>query len=93
MLVIGDIKLDGFAGIAVCPKLLALSADIVSDDGVCGLKDMRRAAVVLLKADDTAVLVLVLKREDILYRCTTEFIDTLVIIADNADIAPAACKL
>ena len=93
MLVIGNIKLDGLAGIAVCPELLALSADIVSDDGVCGLKDMRCAAVVLLKADDTAALVLVLEREYVLYRCATEFVDTLVIVADDADIAPAACKL
>ena len=93
MLVIGNIKFDSLAGVTICPELLALSADIVANDGVCSLEDMRRAAVVLLKTDDAAALVLILEREDIFDSCATEFIDALVIVADNADIAPAACQL
>ena len=93
VLVIGNIKLWLFAHIALCPQLLAFTAEVVLDNGVCSAEDMPRAAIVLLKADDAASLILVLERKYVLDRCAAEFVNALVIIADNAYIAPALCKL
>ena len=93
VLVIGNIKLGLFAHIALCPQLLALTAEVILDNGVCRAEDMSRAAVVLLKADDAAALVLVLERKYVLDRCAAEFVNALVIIADDAYIAPALGKL
>ena len=93
MLVIGNVELNGLSPVAVCPKLLALAPGIVADDGVCRVEYARGAAVVLLKADDAAVFVFILKGQYVLYRCAAEFIDALVVIAHNADIAPAAREL
>ena len=93
VLVIGNIKLGLFTHVTLCPQLLALTAEVVFDNGVCRAEDMSRAAVVLLKADDAAALVLVLERKYVLDRCAAEFVNALVIIADDTDIAPALGKL
>ena len=53
---------------------------------------MPRAAVILLKAYHAAALVLILEGKDIFYRRAAEFINTLVVITDNADISPALRK-
>ena len=93
VLVIGNIKLGLFAHVTLCPQLLALTAEVVFDNGVCRAEDMSRAAVVLLKADDAAALIFVLERKYVLDRCAAELVNALVIIADDAYIAPALCKL
>ena len=93
MLVIGDIELRLFAHIALCPQLLALASEVILDNGVCSAQDMPRAAVVLLKADNAAALVLILEREDIFYCRAAELINALIVVADDADIAPALGEL
>ncbi len=86
MLVICGEEFNKVAVAAVSPEVFALALLVMADDGVRGVENVACAAVILLKADGAAVLILALKRENILYRRAAELIDALVIIADNADI-------
>ena len=90
MLVICGEEFNKVAVAAVSPEVFALALLVMADDGVCRAEDMACAAVVLLKADGAAVLMLALKAEDVLDRRAAEFIYALVVIADDADIPPAA---
>ena len=92
MLIVGDVKLYLVAIVLIRPQLLALAPLIVADNGVRGVENVACAAVILLKADSAALLILALERENILYRRAAEFIDALVIVADDADIAETARK-
>ena len=89
VLVVGDVKLYLVAVVLICPQLLALTPLIVADNGVRGVENVACLAIILLKTDGAALLILALERENILYRRAAELIDALVIIADNADIAEA----
>ena len=89
MLVIRGEELHKVTVAAVSPEIFALALLVMADDGVCRAEDMACAAVVLLKADGAAVLVLALKAEDVLDRRAAEFIYALVVIADDADIPRA----
>ena len=90
VLIVGDVKLYLVAVVLIRPQLLALAPLIVADNGVGSIQYVAGAAVILLKADGAALLILALERENILYRRAAEFIDALVIVADDADIAEAA---
>ena len=50
---------------------------------------MAGAAVILLQADGARTFVLLLKIEDVFDRRAPEFVDALVIVSDDADVAPA----
>ena len=47
---------------------------------------------ILFKANHLCVLKCIFKRKNIFDCSTTEFVDTLVIITDNADVSVFACK-
>ena len=60
------------------------------DDGVRRVQDRLRRAVVLLEPDHACALELLFKREDVLDRRTAEFVDRLIVVADDADIFVSA---
>ena len=74
------------------PELFALSTLIIGDDGVGRVQDRLRRTVVLLQPDDLRAAVLRLKAENILDRSAAEFIDALVVIANDANILISAGK-
>ena len=69
------------------PKGFALSHRVIGNNLVCGVENILRTAVVLFKTDNLCALEGIFKGKDIFNRSSSEFIDTLVIVADNADIA------
>ena len=92
LLVRGCIVVDLFAIPALGPEGLALAAHIVFDNAVGGVQNIRGGAIVLLKPDRFGATEHLLKIQDIFDRSAAEFIDGLVVIADNADIVGAACE-
>ena len=81
-----------FALAEVCPKVLALSALIVADEHICGSKYVLRRAVILLQADNIGIGVAIeslFKRKYIFDGSSAEFVDALVVIADNAEVIVA----
>ena len=92
VLVRGAVERERVTGFGLRPERFALSAGVVGDDVIGGIKDAAGAAVVLLEADGARVLVLLFKIEDVLDRCAAELVDTLVIVTDDADVAPAIGK-
>ena len=90
MLVLRQVERERVAVVRVRPEGFPLAPHVVGDDMVRGVQDVTRAAVVLLEPDRAGVLVLLFKIQDILDRRTAEFIDALVIVADHADVPPAA---
>ena len=68
-------------------KSLVLSADIVSDNGIGALEDIACRSVVFLEFYYRSIVVMHLKVEDVSYICTAEFVYTLIIVSDHAEIA------
>ena len=89
VLVRGAVERERVTGFGLCPERFALAAGVVGDDVIGGIKDAAGAAVVLLEADGARVLVLLFKIEDVLDRRAAELVDALVIVPDDADVAPA----
>ena len=89
VLIRGAVERERVTGISLCPERFALAAGVVGDDVVGRVQNAAGAAVVLLEADGARVLVLLFKIEDVLDRRAAELVDALVIIADDADVAPA----
>ena len=85
-LVLGDIELYLCTLSVVCPKVFALSLLVVRNNGVGGVKYRLSRAVILLKANDLCVFILLFKAQDIFYSRAAEAVDALVVIADDADI-------
>ena len=85
-LVLSDIELYLCALSVVCPEIFALSLLIVRNNGVGGVKYRLSRAVILLKANDLCVFILLFKAQDIFYSRAAEAVDALVVIADDADI-------
>ena len=76
----------------VGPQLLALAADVVADNLVCGIQNIAGRAVILFQTDGFRVLELLFKLQNIRDRCTAELVDTLVVIADHADVLIITCQ-
>ena len=53
-------------------------------------EDLPCTAVILFKPDHAAVSELLFKGEDVFDRCAAKFIDALIVIPDDTDIAPTA---
>ena len=70
----------------VCPQAFALSALVVFYYLVCTGKDILGGAVVLLQPYNLGVFILILKGENIFDCCPAEFVDTLIVVSDYADI-------
>ena len=56
------------------------------DHFVGGIENRLGRAIVLLQPDDAGILELLLKAQDILYGGASEFIDTLVIVANDTEV-------
>ncbi len=85
-LVLGDIELNFRALPVICPEIFALSLFVVRDNGVGGIEYRLGRAVVLLEANDLCIFILLFKAQDVFDSCATEAVDTLIVIADDADI-------
>ena len=88
VLVRGAVERERITGIGLCPERFALAAGVVGDDVVGRVQNAAGAAVVLLETNGAGVLILLFKVEDVLDRRAAELINALVIVADNADVAP-----
>ena len=73
----------------VRPQVLELAVDVVGDDGVGGIEDRLRAAVVLVE-DDRDLGKGVLELDDVAQVGPAEAVDRLVAVADDRDVAVAA---
>ena len=80
------IHLDLTAFLILCPQCFSLALGIMLDDRIGCLQNGLGATVVLLKANDLGITVLIFKVQNIFDGRSAEFIDTLVIIADHADV-------
>ena len=69
------------------PERLALADRVVGNNSVGGVEDILCAAVVLLKSDNPRSAEGLFKGKNVLDRSAAELVDTLVVVADYADIA------
>ena len=87
--VVGLVHDDRRAGAVLCPEVLLLALLVERDDGVRGVEDGLRRAVVLLEDDDARFREVVLEVEDVADVGGAPGVDRLVGIADDADVAVA----
>ena len=74
------------------PQRFTHSTLIVRYNAVCGIKDILRWTVILVKRYLLYIRVIIFKIKNISDICTSEFINTLVVITDNAKISVCLCK-
>ena len=84
--------MDLFPVVGVCPKLFALSVDVVRDNSVCGGKDVARGTVILFKTDGLYVIIGLVEAKYVFDRRTAEGIYRLIVIAHNANVFVLARK-
>ena len=90
---------DRLAFFLICPQCFGLSGSIVADYFIGSFQNPFCGAVVLLKTDDFRLWKYLFKVQNIHNIGTAEFVDGLVIIADNTQILVAGgekaeqCKL
>lgn len=70
----------------LCPECLVLSDGIIFNHSVCGVQNILGGTVIFFQFNDFCLRILAFKIQDIINIGTAEFIDRLVIIADNAEI-------
>ena len=83
----GGENLDFVALSVLRPKIFFLLVGVVLDNGIGGVENIARRAVVLLETDGEGVLILLLKGENVLNGGASEAIDTLIVVAHHADVA------
>ena len=69
------------------PQSFALTHCVVRNNTVCRIKNILCTAVILLKSYHLSAFKGVFKRKDIFNCSTSEFVNTLVVITYNADVA------
>ena len=92
VLVIELTQADRIALAELAPQTLGAAAAVVGDDGVGGVEDRLRRAVVLLELDDAGVREVLLELEDVADLGTAEAVDRLVGVADDREVAVLAGK-
>ncbi len=85
-LVLGSIQNDLAAGACIRPQALALSIFVIGDHRVGAVQNILGGAVVLLQANHCGVLIMLLKRQNILNGGAAEAVNGLVIITDHANV-------
>ena len=83
-------KIDRITFFLVCPKRFILTHGVMTDHSVCRIQNILGASIVFLQLDHFSVRIFGLKVQDIIYIGTTEFVDRLVIVTDNAQILLAS---
>ena len=68
------------------PEVFALAAFVMLDDLVCRVENRLSGAVVLLQPDNAGTFELLLKAQNILDGGAAEFVDALVVVADDAEV-------
>ena len=89
LLVRRGVVVDLLAVAVVGPEGLALAAHVVLDDTVGSVQNISGGAIVLFQTDRFCPGENFLKVEDIFNRSTAEFVDRLVIVANDADVVGA----
>ena len=92
MLVLDLDHLHGVALAELRPEPLRLTVTIVVDDGVGGLEDRVRRAVVLLEGDDPRAGEVVLELRDVADVRAAEGIDRLVRVSDGEHVPVLRCE-
>ena len=87
MLVVGLDHADGLAVAELAPEPLLDPARVVLDDGVRGIQDALRGAVVLLEAHDARIREVALEVEDVADVGAAPGVDRLVGVADDEHVA------
>src|SRR6185503_11105246 len=77
------VELDRLAGRAVGPERLAEPRRVVRDDGVRGVQDRGRRAIVLLQAYDLRAGVILLEPVEVLDARAAPTVDRLIVVADD----------
>ena len=77
---------EGAAGV-LRPELLVLAALVALHDGVGGVEDELRGAVVLLQLDDRGLRVVLLEVEDVAQVRASPAVDGLVVVAHDGHVA------
>ncbi len=77
---------DAIAGAELAPQLLVLAVGVVGDDGVGGIEDRLRAAVVLVEHDRGDVVERFFELGDVAQIGATEAVHALVVVADDGDL-------
>ena len=83
MFVEGGVEIDRLAVAAIGPQLLAQAPGVVGDQGIGGLEDAGRGAVVLLQADGHGVREVGGILVDVLDFRAAPAVDRLVVVADH----------
>ena len=86
----GFVNRNWAAGTVGSPKLFALTPDIMRNHRVGGVQNRLGGTVILFQTDGSAAAILLFKAQDILDGGAPEPINTLIIIADHADILIAS---
>ena len=83
---------DLVTGSVLSPEVFAFPANVMLNDLISGIEDGLGRTVVLFQPDDGRIAELVLKRKDVFNRRAAEFINTLVIIANDTKILALGCQ-
>ncbi len=86
-LVVPAVVDDPGASLAIGPEPFVLAIPVLADDGRCGVEDGLRRSIVLLEADDLGFAEVLLEIEDVPQVGAAPFVDRLIGIADDGDVA------
>ena len=87
VLILGLVENDLLTCPLIAPELLVMAVAIVTNNRIGCLKNISGGTVVLLKLDNRSVGIGLIKVKNILNRCATEFINRLIVVANDHDIA------
>jgi len=87
LLIVRLVDDDGATGAVFRPEVLLLALLVERDDGMRGVEDRLRRAVVLVEDDDAGVGEIVLEVEDVANVGAAPGVNGLVRVADDADVA------
>ena len=71
----------------LCPQAFCFSSLVIRNHFICRIQNILRGTVILLQFNDLRIREYMLKTQNIFNIRPAEFVDRLVIIADNAEIA------
>ena len=88
-LVNGRVNRDRLSLRILCPKRFSLTLHIVRNDSVGCIENRLGGTVILFQTNGAGIRKRLFKAQNVFNGCTAEFINTLIVIADNTEIAAA----
>ena len=85
-------ELDHISIFVLCPECLIFSSLIVPDHGIGCIQDIAGRAVILFQLDHLGIIKYMFKIQDVLNIRTTEFVNGLVVVSDNAQVTVLGCQ-